>query len=727
MNNKYYLVFGVMTYLTPYHLIAATPQQGVEIDLITTSNEESNEASKSSDGSYINVMDMLSVQGSYTADQQIDTATGLGLTLRETPQSVSVITEQQIQDQNMNTVKDAVLSSVGLSATTYDNVRNDFSARGFTITNYQIDGVPVAWSLAGTNGETILDLATYERVEVVRGATGLMTGSGNPSASINLVRKHADSTDLKGYVDVGVGSWNQREVTADISDGLNSDGTIRGRIVVKHKEGDSYTDLYQDDNSVLYGVLEADITPETMLRLGAGYQHNDPVSPTWGLLPAFFSNGNQTDWGRSKTTAPNWSEWETKATTFFTNLTHDFNNGWQLKANYNYLKYESARKLLYLMSSLDESDGSGLTGWTYKSAGDSVQNSIDIQLSGDYEWLGKEHDLMLGALRNEQTADSKYDKVALNSLSVANYYTWDGSFEEPNWGDKVAENDVKTTQTGYFAATRLHVSDDLKVILGGRLSDWKRKGLYESKNVDYGDNSVFIPYSGILYDLTPSQRVYASYTEIFQPQNYQDINGDSLDPLTGKSYEAGLKSAYLNDALQTSFAVYRIEQDNLGQDTGYTIPGSINKAYIAAKGTVSKGFEAEVTGQVTKGLKLGTGYSQFRAVDANNDEVNTDLPTKQFKLFGTYNFAHNLPELTIGAGVNWQNKTYAVNTTNGNTLTQDSFALFNAMTRYDINQHMHIQFNINNITDEKYLDRVGTTEYRYGAPRNFMLSFKYTL
>lgn len=214
-------------------------------------------------------IEKITVMGKYTVSKTIDTATGLGLSLMETPQSVSILTAERIQDQALNTVVDVVNNAVGLSSSKTDNVRNGFNARGFSVQNYQIDGVPLSWSLGGDAGETVSDVSIYERVEVVRGATGLLTGAGDPSASINLVRKHADSSDLKGYVDVATGSWDKKQITADVSNGLNESGSVRGRMVAKYVNSDSYQELYQDRKTILYGVIDTDITDNTMLRVGA--------------------------------------------------------------------------------------------------------------------------------------------------------------------------------------------------------------------------------------------------------------------------------------------------------------------------------------------------------------------------------------------------------------------------------------------------------------------------
>ncbi|WP_268406239.1 TonB-dependent siderophore receptor [Alteromonas sp. a30] len=673
-------------------------------------------------------IERITVSGGYTVSEVIDTATGLGLTLRETPQSVSVITELRVQDQALDTIVDTVLNAVGVSAKEIDNVRNTLQARGFEISNYQIDGVPLSWSLAGDSGETIQDVSIYERIEFVRGATGLLTGAGDPSASINLVRKRANSTELTGFVNAAIGSWESRELSADVSTGLNRSGTMRGRVVAKYQDGESFLDLYEDSVSVLYGVFEADVSKNTLVRVGASYQNNDPTSPTWGALPSFYTDGSTTDWDVSTTTAATWTEWETTGKNVFANVQHSFANGWELLVNYNNLKYEQSTELLYLSGVLDKDTGIGLSSFPYKSSGESSQNSYDIQLKGDYSAFGDIHEFVLGAIYSEQSADTLTYAALTNAfLPVGNFFEWNGEFPEPDWSTESSiAQDMDTEQKGFYGATRFHINDDLKVIVGARLSSWDRTGISYDVVTDFGEDDVLIPYTGVLYDINQQHRVYASYTEIFQPQNAQDRFGDFLDSIKGKSKEIGLKSTFLNDALHTSVAVFRIEQDNLAQpDVGYLVPGTVNtQAQREAQGTVSEGFELEVVGQPVEGWNINAGYSYFNAEDAQGIDVNTDHPRKQFKLFTTYQFVDALPELTVGGGVNWQDETYSVN--GSIRLDQEAYSIVNLMARYDINPKTRIQVNLDNLFDKKYFSQIGFFEqYRYGTPRQFKVTLNY--
>lgn len=219
--------------------------------------------------------DQIIVTGSYTTNEKLGSATGLGLSIQETPQSVTVMTAQRMEDQAIRTLSDVMNNAAGVSVKALDSSRNGFSARGFDINIYQIDGIPVQWDQGFSAGESNLDVIIYEQVEIVRGATGLLTGVGNPSASVNLVRKHADSDHLTGTLTASASRWDNIFVMGDISAPITADGAVRGRVVAKYEEGDSFIDRLHNKKLVLYGVIDADVTVDTHLRFGASYQDHD--------------------------------------------------------------------------------------------------------------------------------------------------------------------------------------------------------------------------------------------------------------------------------------------------------------------------------------------------------------------------------------------------------------------------------------------------------------------
>ena len=672
------------------------------------------------------------VTGSYTTDANIDSATGLGLSIQETPQSVTVMTAQRMEDQAIRTLSDVVNNAAGVSARAYDSSRNGFSARGFSIDNYQIDGVPLQWGAGDSAGETLLDIAIYDRVEIVRGATGLLTGAGEPSASINLVRKHADSDTLTGTVWASGGRWDAYSVMGDISTPITVDGSVRARVVAKYAENDSYVDLLHDKKLVLYGVVDADLTPSTKLSLGASYQDNDPRGTLWGGLPVWYADGSRTDWSRSKTVGADWTSWASTNETYFANLKQDIGTSWSVELYGSHAVNKADLRLLYLYGQPDEATGLGMGTSAYRAETERSQFDVGFRASGTYDLFGRTHDLAFGASYASQDYDSlTYASDALQP--VGDFNAWDGSYPEPTWGASAQVVDLRTRQWGYFAVTRLSLSDSLMFVGGGRISSWERKGLNYGSNLDFGDDNRFLPYAGILYDVVPNHTFYASYTKIFEPQSSRDRDGNYLPPVTGENYEAGLKSAFFGGALNTALSVFHIKQDNLAQpDSGQTIPGSTppEQAYYAAEGATSTGFEVEANGEILPGWSVAANYTQFTAEDADGERINTLYPQKLLRVFTSYRFEGPLSGLMVGGGVNWEDTSYT-DTNNPVTglderLEIESYALVNLMTRYQLNNGLSAQLNVENLFDKTYYSQIGFyNQLAYGEPRNVTLTLSY--
>jgi outer-membrane receptor for ferric coprogen and ferric-rhodotorulic acid len=677
-------------------------------------------------------MEEVVVQSEYTTADELDTATGLGLSIAETPQSVTVMTFERIADQNLTSLSDVVSNAAGVSSKGLDSSRHAFSARGFPIDNYQVDGVPMEWSSGGDAGETESDTALYERVEIVRGATGLLTGAGNPSASINLVRKHAGSDELEGFATLGLGRWSQRNAMVDVGSPLALDGRVRGRAVLSYEDGDSFTHLLENRKSVGYIVVEGDVSDQTLLRAGISYQDNDPTGSTWGGLASWYSDGTRSDFPRSQTIGASWTRWASTNRNYFVTARHEINDRWEARIDYNDARNDAELNLLYLSGTPDRETGAGLFPSPYRSDTSREQYNIGFRLSGSFDLLGRAHELIAGYSHQKQTYFA--DSAPADGASVAdvgNFNAWNGNYPEPVYRPAEMIVDERTKQSGFYFATRLSVSNSLKFIAGGRLADWDQTGVSYGSPVDYGDSSVFVPYVGALYDITDQHRAYSSFTEIFKPQKALDRAGRQLDPVVGRSYEIGLKSAYLSGALQTTLAVFRIEQDNVAQpDTGFLVPGTIFEASRAAKGTESEGVELEIVGRLREGWEATFSYTNFSAKDAQDVDVNTDQPRKLLKLFTTYQFVDALPALTLGGGVNWEGGNYTV-TTNPVLLTperleQGAYALVNLMGRYELSDRLSTQVNIDNLLDKDYYGQIGFyNQLAFGEPRTYSVRFNY--
>ena len=265
------------------------------------------------------------------------------------------------------------------------------------------------------------------------------------------------------------------------------------------------------------------------MRVGISHQDTEPRGATWGSLPTFYSDGTLTDLPRSQTTAADWTYWNSTNQNIFATIRQEFGDRWNLTVNYNRLKNTSATQLLYLYGTVDKETGTMDGTNPYKSAGESVQNSFDAQLKGLVPLFGRDHEVVLGALHSilkRHTDNYVAPYTENNSAWGTGLNSWATNvpvigqegvpYPEPVWGTTPVRNEQeRIKQTGYYGAMRLNIADPFKIILGGRIASWEQTGYAWGTTSDYGDDNVFIPYVGALYDLTPNHRVYASYTKIF--------------------------------------------------------------------------------------------------------------------------------------------------------------------------------------------------------------------
>lgn len=663
-------------------------------------------------------------------------ATGLPLSIKETPQSITVITEKRMEDQQLKTINEVLAQTPGVSVKEYDSSRQYYYARGFEVKNFMIDGVPVLFDPGWGTGEQYLSTAMYEQVEIVKGSTGLMSGSGNPSAAINLVRKRAHARSFQSTASVSLGNRDKLSGTVDVASPLNGDKTLRGRAVVSHEQEDSFRDVGDSARSLLYLTAEMDLADGTLLTIGGSYQNVENNGPTWGGLPLWYSDGSRTNWNRSKTTAADWTYWDIVHQNLFVELDHKIMGDWKLKASINQGSSSGSSRLLYVYGAPNRVTGLGLTPWTGgRFTVDTQYYMADLSVSGGFELFGRRHDATLGVSRSEREFIAHAYNVTGTS-PIGNFNAWKGrGYPLFTYGSRYLWEDYIDTQTAAYGSVRLNVSDGLKVIAGTRVTNFELDIAPGGVSIAAGDSikhdRVVTPYLGVLYDINETSTAYASYTDIFNTQGERDRNGKLLEPVVGKSYEVGIKSGFMNNRLVASAAVFRIEQDNLAQvDVGQTVPGTPDPAYYASKGAKSEGYELELAGMVSDGWDVQLGWTSYQAKDANGAPVNTEQPRKLLKVFTTYRLPGAWSKWTVGGGATWEGKSYA---TARNTVTairerveQDDFALINFMTKYQVNDRLALQLNIDNLTDETYYTNIGTFgQIAYGMPRTTRLSMKY--
>ncbi|QLS65775.1 ferric-rhodotorulic acid/ferric-coprogen receptor FhuE [Citrobacter sp. RHBSTW-00881] len=659
--------------------------------------------------------------------------TKMQMTQRDIPQSVSIISQQRMEDQQLQTLGDVMDNTLGISRSQADSDRSSYYSRGFQIDNYMVDGIPTYFESRWNLGDALSDTALFERVEVVRGANGLMTGTGNPSASINMIRKHATSREFTGNVSAEYGSWNKQRYVTDLQSPLTAEGNVRGRIVAGYQNNDAWLDRYNSEKMFFSGIVDADLGDTTSLSAGYEYQRIDINSPTWGGLPRWNTDGSKNSYDRSRSTAPDWAYNDKDFNKVFVTIKQRFADTWQATMNATHSEVKFDSKMMYVDAYVNKADGTligpygsygpgydyvGGTGWN---SGKRKVDAVDLFADGGYDLFGRQHNLMLGGSYSKQ--NNRYESAWANEFpnEIGSFYTFDGNFPETNRVPQSLAQDDTTHMKSLYAATRISLADPLHLIVGARYTNWRIDTLAYSMEQNHTT-----PYAGLVYDIDDNWSTYASYTSIFQPQNKRDSSGKYLSPITGNNYELGLKSDWMNSRLTTTLAVFRIEQDNVGQSTGVPIAGSNgDTAYRAMDGTVSKGVEFEVNGAITDNWQMTFGATRYVAEDNEGNAVNPNLPRTTVKLFTRYRLPA-MPELTVGGGVNWQNRVYSDKVTPYGTFRaeQGSYALVDLFTRYQVTKNFSVQGNLNNLFDKTYDTNVDGSIV-YGEPRNVSVTASY--
>ncbi|WP_313712694.1 TonB-dependent siderophore receptor [Pseudomonas sp.] len=660
--------------------------------------------------------------GSYTTGS-MSTATKLPMSMRETPQAVTVITRQRMDDQAMTSINDVVKATPGLFLDYSSGPgRQSYSSRGFNIDNLMYDGIPSGYTGWVVGAQP--SLAMFDRVEVVRGATGLVTGAGNPSAAINLVRKRP-LAEQKVTLTGAAGSWDDYRGEIDASSPLNDSGTLRGRVVASYRDANSFVDDVEEDHGLFYAVTEADLSDDTSLMLGFSHQ-KDKTNYFWGAMPTAL-DGHHMGFSRSYNPGTDWENKDQQINTLFAELRHRLANDWTLQLNANYAQQDATFTGSY------QSRWAGLQAplqrTVYQSRHQENQAGLDGFVSGPFELLGRTHELVVGASKRI------YDMDTRNYSPYDMYWPLNGG--KPNFVHTDNQREV-TTQDGVYLTTRLNLADPLKLILGGRL-DWYD---YDNRDGD-GDYKVtrnVTKYAGLIYDLDDHHSVYVSYSDIFTPQSSKDTSGTPVKPIVGKNYEVGIKGEYFDGALNASIALFRIDQEN--RATQVFVANCPQTSCYEASGEVrSQGIDMELQGALTPNWQIGGGYTYARAHTikdaANPANVNqrfdTDTPEHMFKLNTVYHFQGPLEKLRVGGNISWQSRIYNDFTVADGSeyrLAQGAYAVTDLMAGYRVSQHLDLQLNANNVFDRKYYSAVASSvDYggdTWGAPRNLMMTAKYS-
>jgi len=657
------------------------------------------------------------------AEQPSSSATALSLSVKETPQSVTIIDRKRIEDFGINNVNDLLDQVVGVNVERVETDRTYFSSRGFDVSNFQVDGIglPLAWGIQFGD----LDTALFENVEVVRGANAIMTGIGNPSATVNYVRKRP-TDGFKARFSGQLGTQDLWRVEGDVNVPVTD--TVSARLIYAHEDRDTQL-AYNHVNRDVYGAIVSwQTTPQLKATVGYTRQENDADGVLWGAVPLVYLDGTRIDLPTSATTSADWTYWNTKDQSAFGELVYSFDNDWSVTGMFTFRRFQENAKLLYAYGYPDAETGEGVYGMSGIYPSDYKQYLGDLYLSGPFDLFGRRHRLALGVSVSQSDAREIENFAEDSALVYPSVSEWGGGAQvaEPVYPGGYVAADYTDKLTRVYGAAHLNFSDQLKGVVGASAM-W-----IDSSGESYGasqarKDSKVSPYVGLVYDLTPNVSFYASYTDIYNPQVEVDAQNRRLDPAKGTSLEGGIKSTWFGGKLYATLAVFKAKQKGLADYAGTfgeDGPGKVGGSYYAPVDTTSKGFEVELAGKVSEQWSISGGFTLLDVEDDEGDDTRTWIPTRSLKLATTY-AVPELNDLKLGAQLRWQNATSAVVSdladyggVEGDVeLRQKGYAIVDLMAGVRVVDHVHASINVRNVTDRKYLNSLKWGQAYYAQRR----------
>jgi outer-membrane receptor for ferric coprogen and ferric-rhodotorulic acid len=640
------------------------------------------------------------------------------LEVRDVPQSVSVITRQQIEDQNLTTVEDAVRRETGITVRT-TGPQDQIYSRGYQMDTVQADGAPLPVFNQLT---TALDLAMYDRIEVLRGPNGVLNGTGEPAGSINLVSKRPlDRFKASGAAMIG--SWNYHRAEADVTGPLVESGRLRGRIVGAFQDRDYFYDVADENKKFVYGSFEVDLTERTTLSAGSAFQDRTST-PFWGL-PA-YSDGTLLDVDRSTFLGADWGYLNQETSDNFIEIEHQFDNGSTAKATSRYTHRDGSAFFLTPFGINASTGNTTLRTSDYSHSADGYY--LDANATMPLHVWGQEQNIAIGANYRQHNSDSllKYD---FSGSTLQNIFDPDYNISQTTPAT-FSDSSTTTTEYGNYGQIKLKPGVDwATILLGGRLTWWRsetdnHRSFTEST---YSVHHEITPFAGLTFDLNQNVSAYGSYAEIFQPQTSTRSDGSIIAPRVGSQYEVGLKGEFFDKGVIAHLSAFQITDEN----RAITDPDNTLFS-IAAGEQRSRGIEAQVAGEPVPGWHLSAGYSYTNteilkaaaATDAGKS-FTSFLPEHTFKLWSKYQSQEGpLEPISIGFGATVVSDFYAES--GGVRWTQSGYAVFDAQLGYQLTDEVEATLSVNNLLDKKYYESVWeASNYNYyGPPRSAWLTLR---
>ncbi|QTF06923.1 TonB-dependent siderophore receptor [Brenneria izadpanahii] len=644
----------------------------------------------------------------------------------ETPQSVSIVTRDQIQQQGAASVRQAVSYTPGVFSNQIGaSNRFDYMVlRGFSdgsLDNVYLDGLKM---MGDTNSHSslVIDPWFLDRIEVVRGPASVLYGRASPGGIVALSSRQP-SFERSGQIKLFAGNNAQRGAAFDVTGPLDDDERFAFRLGGIVRKADTQFGPLKEERYAIAPSLTWRISDRTRLELMA-YLQRDPEGGSHSGLPyegtVVPHNGRKIS-NNFYEGEENYEKYDRKQNMVGYNFEHAFDNGWSVRQKLRYLKSKVRLDQVYAY------------GW---SSGDSLYRyysgsrealsalTLDNQLDGSFDTGSVNHRLLAGIDYQQRHNDVDWPSGAFPDIDAFN----------PVYGALPTIMYPPTLEKHKLQQTGLYVQDQMswerwRFTLGGRHDRVKVTNI--DKNTGSRselDKDNFSSRAALLYLFDSGFAPYVSYSTAFTPTSFVGEDGNVLEPMKGRQWEAGLKYQPEDSQSQYSMSVFRINQKNVATKVQPTDP------YRSVGEIESEGVELEAVTYLTENLRLQAAYTytDIRYKKSSPEEQGKRAvyaPRNQASAWASYDVSRGpLDGLTLGGGVRYVN---GVTSDRANTHTLPSYTLVDMAIGYDLSKvglkGLSAQLNVNNLTDKRYVAACNSLEFCYfGAERSVVGSVSYS-
>ncbi|WP_332731848.1 TonB-dependent siderophore receptor [Pseudomonas sp. ESBL2] len=623
-----------------------------------------------------------------------------------TPASVSVVTNKEMQQRSVSTTEEALQYTPGVVSDYYgSDDRNDyFLIRGFQATTYR-DGLTLS-SMRGVRE----DPYAYERIEILRGANSTLFGPADPGGSVNFVTKQPRFEKFgQGYVTYG--SYDHAETGIDVGDALNDEQTLAGRFTAKMQNSDREYDHSQDDNRFVMGGLTWAPTDFTSATVVLDYLKTNS-SPNSGGYPLDKEYDRSDFYGE-----PGYNFHDVERTSLSGNITHDFDNGFTLRSNLRYSELTDDFGYVYLSDNASRV-GTTIPRYVFGTDSDADQLNGNLMLQYDAQFEHIDSSTLVGVEYLDSTTKQSSVYGLAPSIDIANpVFTGVPGGITPYTRKK---NDATTNAV--FLQQNLSFFDRVIATAGVRndsmdLSSKEYIGGEQTEKDNFSETSY---RAALTYIVNDEVSTYVSMVESVSPPQV------GVTPQTGKQYEVGIKYSPMGMDALFSAAVYDLTQENV--TIAVVLPSGIIEQQTVGESRV-RGLDLEAKAQVTQDISVIGAYSYMESevlrgslYDGSSLKGNefTTAPKHTASLWSYYDIPGT--DVSVGLGARYVGAYYM---DAANTKKSDGTTLFDAALNYKIAKGTDLALNVSNLFDEQHVVGSGTANY-YNPGREVTAKVSYS-